>query len=63
MNERVQYKIEQYKRMARAASKHTVLTRSTDHTDSLGELIQTQKDADAFMAELESAVKRKKKFT
>ncbi|WP_184549353.1 hypothetical protein [Mucilaginibacter sp. FT3.2] len=60
MNQQMQNKIEQYKKLAtvqgsRVASKGKVI-----NNDSLSQVIRSKKDADDFMAELEAVVKRAK---
>ena len=59
MNQRIQHKIDEYKKMASSHKGHVTSTRSTTNTqDSLSTVIRSKKDADEFMAELENAVKR-----
>jgi len=61
MNQRIQHKIEQYKKMAGANTGKTPDTHTTgNRTDSLGQVIRSKKDADEFLAELETAFKRAK---
>jgi hypothetical protein len=59
MNQRIQHKIDEYKKMASSHRGHVTAARSTSNRqDSLATVIRSKKDADEFMAELESAVKR-----
>ena len=59
MNQKIQHKIEAYKKMAGSHSNRAKSTSSTtNRTDSLATVIRSKKDADEFMAELESVVKR-----
>lgn len=59
MNQRIQKKIDEYKKMASSHKGHITLTPSkSDRQDSLAAVIRSKKDADEFMAELENAVKR-----
>lgn len=59
MNQRIQHKIEEYKKMASSHKGHAASPRSTTtRHDSLATVIRSKKDADEFMAELESVVKR-----
>jgi hypothetical protein len=61
MNPTIQHKIEQYKKMASSSTSSAISNRSTSNRqDSLGEVIRTKKEADQFMAELESISKRSK---
>lgn len=59
MNQRIQDKIEEYKKMASSHKGHVSFPHSTTaRKDSLGTMIRSKKDAEEFMAELESAFKR-----
>ncbi len=59
MNNSIQKKIEQYKRMANSHTGNASSTSSRNtRNDSLAQVIRSKKDADDFMAELESAAKR-----
>lgn len=59
MNQRIQHKIDEYKKMASSHKGHVTSSRATSsRQDSLATVIRSKKDADEFMAELESAVKR-----
>lgn len=59
MNQRIQNKISEYKKMASSHKGHVVSSSLTSgRPDSLSTVIRSKKDADEFMAELESAVKR-----
>jgi hypothetical protein len=60
MNQRIQNKIERYKKMASATNAHAVPVHTAVRHDSLAQVIRSKKDADEFMAELENAVKRVK---
>jgi len=61
VNEKIRLKIEEYKKMAKSHSGNAAskTSRST-RTDSLSQVIRSKKDADDFMAELESAFQRAK---
>jgi hypothetical protein len=58
MDQRIQNKIEQLKKMAAyqgyQATKKTIIV----NNDSLGAVIKTKADAETFISELEAAVKR-----
>ena len=59
MNPRIQHKIDEYKKMASSNKGNVMVSRLTfSRLDSLAAVIRSKKDADEFMAELESAVKR-----
>jgi hypothetical protein len=59
MNQRLQDKIAQYKRAARGDRSPSVKGEaSAVRADGLSKVIRSKKDADIFMAELKSAVKR-----
>jgi len=59
MNQRIQHKIDEHKKMASSHTGNVMASRSTStRQDSLAAVIRSKKDADEFMAELESAVKR-----
>jgi len=59
MNQRIQHKIDEYKKMASSHKGNVMVSRLTfSRLDSLAAVIRSKKDADEFMAELESAVKR-----
>jgi hypothetical protein len=60
MNQRIQTKLEQYKKMAGSQSGNATTHTTGNRTDSLAQVIRSKKDADQFMAELESAAKRAK---
>jgi len=61
MNKRIQQKMEQYKKMAGSHTENTVPTKSkSTRSDSLSKVIRSKKDADDFMAEVESAFQRAK---
>lgn len=59
MNQRVQHKIEEYRRMAGSQKGHVAPSRSVNtRQDSLAMVIRSKKDADEFMTELDNIVKR-----
>lgn len=60
MNQRIQLKIEEYKKLAaNYRLQPQVSTRSiTNREDSLTTVIRSKKDADDFMAELDSIARR-----
>lgn len=59
MNQRIQHKIDEYKKIASSHKGQTVSSHSiSNRHDSLATVIRSKKDAVEFMAELESAVKR-----
>jgi hypothetical protein len=59
MNQRIQRKIDEYKKVASTHIGYVIGSRLTSiRQDSLATVIRSKKDADEFMAELESAVKR-----
>ncbi|MCX2477668.1 hypothetical protein OQY15_01120 [Pedobacter sp. MC2016-15] len=62
MNQRLQQKIEQYKQVAssKAVVVRSVADMHSRRSDSLGSVIRSKKDADVFMSELESIIKRNK---
>jgi len=60
MNQRIQNKINQYKKMAGSAHGVAMSTPAVIRTDSLAQVIRSKKDAEEFMAELDSVVKRAK---
>ena len=58
MNQRIQQKMAQYKKMANSHTGNAASTSSrSTRVDSLSQVIRSKKDGDDFMAELESAVK------
>lgn len=61
MNQKIQEKMDQYKKLAKNQPGDTVTTslRST-RSDSLSQVIRSKRDADIFMAELEGLAKRSK---
>ena len=61
MDQKIQQKMEQYKKMAKSHSGNAASkTSKSTRTDSLSQVIRSKKDADDFMAELESAYQRAK---
>jgi hypothetical protein len=59
VNQRLQNKIAQYKRTAKSHRSASVSNGpSPVRADGLAKVIRSKKDADTFMAELNSAVKR-----
>jgi len=62
MNQNVQQKIEQYKRLAsdKNHKAHRDIAVRTSTQDSLGSVIRSKKDADIFMAELDSISRKSK---
>lgn len=59
MNQRIQQKIDQYRKIAKSQIINTVPTQSkSSRTDGLAKVIRSQKDADNFMAELNSVIKQ-----
>jgi hypothetical protein len=61
MNQRIRHKINQYKKMAEGHNGNTVPKKAVESsTDSLLQVIRSKKDADDFMAELDSIIKRAK---
>ena len=59
MNQRIQHKFDEYKKMASSHKGHIISSHSASSCqDSLATVIRSKKDADEFMAELESAVER-----
>jgi hypothetical protein len=62
MNQRIQEKIAQYKKAAKGHGNPSVANkRGAAHPDGLAKVIRSKKDADNFMAELNSVVKRANK--
>jgi hypothetical protein len=61
MNKGIQQKMAQYKKTAGSHSGNTAPTNSrSTRNDSLSKVIRSQKEADNFMAEVESAFQRSK---
>ena len=62
MNPRVQYKIEQFKKMTtdKKVAGKTASVRTANKPDGLSMAIHSKKDADTFMAELKAITKRAK---
>ncbi|SHL99389.1 hypothetical protein [Chitinophaga sp. CF418] len=60
MNQKIQKKIDQYKKLAKGkiADAVTVQKSRPQRIDGLSKVIRSQKDADNFMAELNSIIKR-----
>lgn len=56
----IQHKIELYKKLAKSQPDAPALSLPSNRTDGLAQIIRSQKDADNFMAELNSVVKRAK---
>lgn len=60
MNRSIQHKIELFKKLAQSQPDTPVVNSPSTRTDGLAQIIRSEKDAEAFMAELRSAVKRSK---
>lgn len=62
MNQKIQKKIDQYKKFAkgRVADSTSAPEVRPQRIDGLGKVIRSKKEADSFMAELNSIVKRAK---
>lgn len=61
MDSKIQKKLDEYRKLVNNHSNKTTSTISTTRQpDSLSQVIRSKKDADDFMAELESAFKRAK---
>jgi hypothetical protein len=61
MNQKIQEKMDQYKKMAKSQAENTGSTNSRNtRNDSLSQIIRSKKDADIFMAELNGLAKRTK---
>jgi hypothetical protein len=61
MNQKIQEKMDQYKKMAKSQAANTSSTNSRNtRNDSLSQIIRSKKDADIFMNELNSLAKRTK---
>ena len=61
MNQRIQQKIDQYRKIAKSQVINTVPPQSkSTRTDGLAKVIRSKKDADNFMAELNSVIKQAK---
>ena len=60
MNKNIQQKIDQYKKIARSSqgSDPKPVQSKSVRVDGLSQVIRSQKDAENFMAELKSIVKR-----
>ncbi|SFW68967.1 hypothetical protein [Chitinophaga sancti] len=59
MKQSIQQKIEQYKAIARnQGSNHKSVLSKSVRIDGLAQVIRSQKDAEIFMAELKSVIKR-----
>ena len=60
MNQRIQQKLAEYKKMAKSQSGHVAYKIKSTRVDSLSQVIRSKKEADDFMAEVESAFERAK---
>ncbi|HWW40801.1 hypothetical protein [Pedobacter sp.] len=60
MNRRIQLKMEEYRKMANSHNDPIAPKSIAIRKDSLSQVIHSKKDADDFMADLESAFKRAK---
>jgi hypothetical protein len=61
MNKDIQQKMAQYKKMANSHNGNTTQANSqSTRSDSLSKVVRSKKDADIFMAEVESAFQRVK---
>jgi hypothetical protein len=60
MNQNVQHKIEQFKKLAtsRKINEKSLTDKQSHTSDSLSSAIHSKRDADIFMAELRAAVKQ-----
>ncbi|SEV91064.1 hypothetical protein SAMN05428988_0363 [Chitinophaga sp. YR573] len=60
MNQNIQHKIDQYKKVAQRSqgSNPKPMQSKSVRVDGLAQVIRSQKDAENFMAELKSIVKR-----
>jgi hypothetical protein len=60
MNERIQQKIEKYKKLAKGRQKSASVKAASETTDGLSKVIRSKRDADHFMAELNGITSRAK---
>jgi|GEM_PF-2235821 len=60
MNQRIQAKLAQYKKLATGQNGNISTHSIGNRADSLRQVIRSKKDADEFMAELEWVAKRSK---